>query len=68
MRVYVNGKAVDLLTGMTVRHALIQAGILEEVSPSQKVYDEWGNEMGLAGALSEGMKIVLKPNRDGTGC
>jgi len=60
MRVYVNGRPVDLMRGMTVKHALLQAGFPEEKEISRKVYDEWGNEMGLDGALSEGMKIYLK--------
>jgi hypothetical protein len=60
MRVYVNNIACDLLPGMTVRHALIKAGILDEKEPSQKVFDEQGNEIGLDGALSEGEKIYLQ--------
>ena len=60
MKVYVNGLPIELLPGMTVKHALIRAGLLKEIETSKKVYDEWGNEMGLDGALSEGMKIYLK--------
>jgi hypothetical protein len=26
----------------------------------KKVYDEWNNEIGLEGALSEGMKIYIR--------
>ena len=59
MKVFVNHKAVDILPGMTVRHALISAGLLDQIGP-KKVYDEWGNEIGLDGALSEGMKIFLR--------
>ncbi|MDA8241258.1 MAG: hypothetical protein M0Z67_12930 [Nitrospiraceae bacterium] len=59
MRVFVNDKAVDILRGMTVRHALISAGLLDEIGP-KKVYDEWGNEVGLDGALSEGAKIFVR--------
>jgi hypothetical protein len=59
MRVFVNDKAVDILPGMTVRHALINAGLLREVGP-KKVYDEWGNEIGLDGALSEGARIFVR--------
>ncbi len=36
---------------MTVKHALIHSGLLKEIEASKKVYDEWGNEMGLDGAL-----------------
>ena len=60
MRVYVNNIPCDLLPGMTVRHALIQAGLLKEREQSQKVFDEQGNEIGLDGALSEGEKIYLR--------
>lgn len=60
MRVYVNDRPVDLLRGMTVNHALLQAGFPEGKEASKKVYDEWGNEVGLDGALTEGMKIYVK--------
>ena len=60
MKVYVNHMAVDVLPGMTVKHALIHAGLLKEIEASKKVYDEWGNEVGLDGALSEGVKIYIK--------
>ncbi|MBM4275529.1 MAG: hypothetical protein FJ134_13870 [Deltaproteobacteria bacterium] len=60
MRVYVNGRPVELLPGMTVKHALIQAGLLEEVAKGRKTYDEYGNEVGLDGAVSDGMKIIVK--------
>lgn len=59
MRVYVNDKAVDILPGMKVRHALLSLGLLREIGP-KKVYDEWGNEIGLDGALREGMKISVR--------
>jgi hypothetical protein len=60
MKVYVNHIPVDVLPGMKVKHALMKAGFLKEIEGSKKVYDEWGNEVGLDGALSEGMKIYLK--------
>ncbi len=60
MKVYVNQKPVDVLPGMKVKHALLSAGLLKEVETSKKVYDEWGNELGLEGALSEGMKIFME--------
>lgn len=62
MRVYVNQERVDVLPGTTVKHALIRAGVFKEIEASKKIYDEWGNELGLDGALSEGMKIYVKPN------
>jgi ABC-type multidrug transport system ATPase subunit len=60
MKVYVNKRPVQMLPGMTVRHALTSAGLLKEIEKSKKVYDEWGNELGLDGALSDGMKIYVK--------
>ncbi len=59
MKVYVNEDPVDVLPGMTVKHALIQAGLLDEVAAGRRVCDEWGNELGLGGALSEGMKMFV---------
>ncbi|NWG02205.1 MAG: hypothetical protein HXY44_05055 [Syntrophaceae bacterium] len=63
MKVYINDISIDLLPGMTVRHALIAVGILKEIDHSTKVYDEWGNEMGLDGGLAEGMKIYTKSSQ-----
>jgi hypothetical protein len=60
MKVYVNHIRVDLLPGMTVKHALISAGLLKEIKDLKKVYDEWGNELGLDGGLTEGMRIYVK--------
>jgi hypothetical protein len=60
MKVYVNNQAVHIYAGMTVRHALLTAGVLEELKASKRVYDEWGNEIGLDGALTEGAKIYIK--------
>jgi hypothetical protein len=60
MQVYVNDKPVDIVPGTKVKHALINSGLLDEVKKGGKVCDEWGNEMGLDGALTEGMKIYVK--------
>ena len=60
MKVFVDHIPIDVLPGMTVRHALLHAGLLEEIENSKKPYDEWGNELGLDGALSEGMKIYIR--------
>jgi Cu/Ag efflux protein CusF len=60
MQVYVNDKPAQLLPGMTVKHALTREGLLEELKQGNKVYDEWGNELGLDGALSEGAKIFVR--------
>ena len=58
--VYVNDREVNLLPGMTVRHALIQADLLKAVEAGRKVYDEWGNEMGMSGALWTGARLTVK--------
>lgn len=60
MKVYVNYRPIEILPGMTVKHALIGAGLLKEIEELKKVYDEWGNEIGLDGAMSEGKKIYVK--------
>ncbi len=59
MKVFVNDISVVVLPGMKVRHALTRAGLLAEIG-KKKIYDEWGNEIGLDGALHEGMKISVK--------
>lgn len=60
MRVYVNDHPVELLPGMQVRHALVGAGLLPEVERGRKVYDDWGNEVGLDGAVFPEMRIWVK--------
>ena len=60
MNLWVNNQSVDLLEGMTVRHALIQAGLVKEIEKGKKVYDEWGNEVGLDGVVEEGQRFEVK--------
>jgi UPF0288 family protein (methanogenesis marker protein 3) len=60
MRVYVNGQEVHIVTGMTVRHALIAVGLLHDIESGKKVYDEKENEIGLGGAPAEGSRIYVK--------
>jgi len=60
MKVYINDNPVHISPGMTIKHALIRVGILEEIERGKKVYDEWGNEIGLDGALAEGMKLYVR--------
>ena len=60
MQVYVNEKPVDLVPGMKVKHALVDAGLMAALAAGLKVYDEWGHELGLDGALADGMKIFVK--------
>ena len=60
MRVYVNEKPVDLVPGMQVKHALIGVGQMAAIAAGLKVYDAWGHELGLDGALTDGMKILVK--------
>ncbi len=65
MKVYVNEKPVDILPGMKVKHALINAGLLKEIDSGKRVYDEWGNEVGLDGGLSEGINIYVRAKKGG---
>jgi len=60
VNVFVNGTLVALAPGMTVRHALTGAGVMNMPGSTWQVYDEWGNELGLDGALSEGARIYLR--------
>lgn len=60
MIVFVNDLAVCIFEAMTVRHALLKAGVLDGLETSKKVYDEWGNEIGLDGALTEGSRIYAR--------
>jgi hypothetical protein len=59
MTVYVNGKEILILPGMSVKHALIGADLLGSID-HKKIYDEWGNELGLDGALQEGIKLFVR--------
>jgi hypothetical protein len=60
MKVYVNEQEIECLPGMKVSHALTSVNLLEDARQGAKVTDEWGNEIGLDGELSEGMKIEVK--------
>ena len=60
MEVYVNDKPVQLPAGTTVKHALIHDRLLKELERGKKVYDQWENELGLDGALSEGARIYVR--------
>jgi hypothetical protein len=60
IKIFVNDRLIQLLPGMTVKHALIITGVIKEIEGSKKVYDEWGNEVGLDGALSEGVKLYVR--------
>ena len=60
MKVYVNDREVNLVTGMTVKHALIAAGLVREIEKGRKAYDYRGNEVGLGGALAEGSRIYVR--------
>ena len=60
MKLWVNHQPVDLLEGMTVRQALIQADLAKEIEKGKKVYDEWGNEVGLDGAVEEGQRFEVR--------
>ncbi len=60
MRIWLNDQPIDLISGMTVRQALIQIDLLPEIKKGAKVFDEWGNEIGLDGALADGSRLNLK--------
>jgi hypothetical protein len=60
MQVFINDRPVALAPGMTVRHALTAAGLLAEVAAGRRVYDEWGNEVGLDGGLRAGARLWVR--------
>jgi hypothetical protein len=60
MKVYVNDREFELVPGMTVKHALIDAGLLDMIKQGKKAYDEMDNEVGLSGELTDGAKIYIR--------
>jgi hypothetical protein len=60
VKIWVNDQTVDLLEGMTVRHALIQLDLLKVVEEGQRVFDEWGNQVGLDGTVEAGQRFEVK--------
>lgn len=60
MKVFVNDKEIDLAPGMTVRHALMGTNLTDQIENGARVYDQWGNKIGLDGALSPGSKIYIR--------
>jgi hypothetical protein len=60
MKVSINNQSLDLLPGMKIKHALINAGLMKEITHGKKVYDEWSHEVGLEGALTEGMTLWVR--------
>ncbi len=59
MRVFVNEEPYDLAPGMTVRHALLRAGIPVDPDRPVRIQDEWGNELGLGGELTDGDRVFV---------
>ena len=60
MKVFVNNTEIHLAPGMTVRHAIIAAGLTKEIDAGKKVSDAWGNEIGLDGAVAENYRIYVE--------
>jgi hypothetical protein len=54
MVVYIDDVPFLLLPGMTVRHALAASGRGTE----RYLFDEWGQEVGLDGAVQQGTRLV----------
>ncbi len=48
-----------LMSDMNVRHALVAAG-LWPLREQLRIVDEWGNQIGLDGAIHAGMRIVTE--------
>lgn len=66
MRVFVNGDPIELAPGMTVRHAVLRAGITAEQMRSVRIFDEWDNEVGLSGGLAEGDRLWIRSMPQGS--
>lgn len=62
MIVYLNNREVEIIPGMKVKHVLINAGILKKGIYIKSIKDQWGNEVGIDGELSEGDKIFIDLN------
>jgi hypothetical protein len=60
MQIWINDQPVTLLEGMTVRQALIQLELLEAVEEGRRVFDEWGNQVGLDGTVEEGQRFEVR--------
>jgi hypothetical protein len=60
MRIWLNNQPIILIPGMKVRQALIRADLMKEIEKGARVFDEWGNEVGLDGALEDESRYVLK--------
>jgi hypothetical protein len=60
LRIYLNGRPLELLPGMRVHHALIRGGLLREIYSGKKVFDAWGNEVDPDGALEDDMKLWVR--------
>jgi hypothetical protein len=59
MKVYVNNIPFHILPGMTVKHILISTGLLKEIEQGKHIVDEWDNELGIEGELTEGERIFV---------
>jgi len=55
VHVIVDDKTVELLPGMTVRHALLAC--YGTVDDCLRVTDRWGNQIGLSGAVTDGTQL-----------
>jgi hypothetical protein len=60
MRIWLNDQPIQIIRGMKIREALIQADLMQEIEKGAKVVDEWGNEVGLDGALEDESRYKLK--------
>jgi hypothetical protein len=63
IKVHVNGKAVWISPAFSVRHALIaydEDSLADVISGEAYVADARGNEVGLDGALFDGMRLYVR--------
>jgi sulfur carrier protein ThiS len=60
MQIKINGKTVDLPSGMKVHHALTAWLQGQKLDADVAVTDRWGNLVGLDGDLSEGTELTIQ--------
>ncbi len=59
IKVYLNGKPVNIFKGMKVKH-ILSLEIQQEIKSGESIItDEEGNERGLEGSLSDGEKLRI---------
>ena len=62
MKVTVDGQEIELIPGMTVRHAILAR--YGRVTAETAVYDRWGNQLGLDGEPEDSALLRTVPVKE----